>query len=131
MVKPIHDSSYLFHFGLTNPLNHFILYSDHMYVVISQVLSIYSNQFRDLLYPFALSHWLFNLVLNLCSLSLYTIQVCSSYRISCSTLSKLVSLLNVLSSKSPKLTKGMNALSISPFLVIDDNTFKAYIRFDK
>jgi len=25
----------------------------------------------------------------------------------------------------------MNALSISPFLVIDDNTFKAYIRFDK
>jgi hypothetical protein len=37
----------------------------------------------------------------------------------------------VLLSKSPKLTKGMNALSISPFLVIDDNTFKAYIRFDK
>jgi hypothetical protein len=30
-----------------------------------------------ILYPFALSHWLFNLVLNLCSLSLYTIQVCS------------------------------------------------------
>jgi hypothetical protein len=25
----------------------------------------------------------------------------------------------------------MNALSISPFLVIDDNTFKAYIRFDE
>jgi hypothetical protein len=25
----------------------------------------------------------------------------------------------------------MNALSISPFLVIDDNTFKAYIGFDK
>jgi hypothetical protein len=47
MVKPIHDSSYLIHFGLTNPLNHFILYSDHMYVVISQVLSIYSNQYRD------------------------------------------------------------------------------------
>jgi hypothetical protein len=22
MVKPIHDSSYLIHFGLTNPLNH-------------------------------------------------------------------------------------------------------------
>jgi hypothetical protein len=37
----------------------------------------------------------------------------------------------VLLSKSLKLTKGMNALSISPFLVIDDNTFKAYIRFDK
>jgi hypothetical protein len=32
--------------------------------------------------------------------------------------------------KSPKLTKGMNVLSVSPFLV-DDNTFKAYIRFDK
>jgi hypothetical protein len=46
MVKPIHDSSYLIHFGLANPLNHFILYSDHMYVVISQVLSIYSNQYR-------------------------------------------------------------------------------------
>jgi hypothetical protein len=25
----------------------------------------------------------------------------------------------------------MNVLSISPFLVIDDNTFKAYIGFDK
>jgi hypothetical protein len=25
----------------------------------------------------------------------------------------------------------MNALSISPFLVIDGNTFKAYIGFDK
>jgi hypothetical protein len=47
MVKPIHDSSYLIHFGLTYPLNHFILYSDHIYVVISQVLSIYSNQYRD------------------------------------------------------------------------------------
>jgi hypothetical protein len=68
MVKPIHDSLYLIHFGLTNPLNHFILYSDHMYVVISQVLSIYSNQYRDHIIPFALSHWLFNLVLNLCSL---------------------------------------------------------------
>jgi hypothetical protein len=28
MVKPIHDSSYIIHFGLTNPLNHFNLYSD-------------------------------------------------------------------------------------------------------
>jgi hypothetical protein len=37
----------------------------------------------------------------------------------------------VLLSKSPKLTKGMNALSISTFLVIDDNTFKAYMGFDK
>jgi hypothetical protein len=47
MVKPIHDSSYLIHFGLTYHLNHFILYDDHMYAVISQVLSIYSNQYRD------------------------------------------------------------------------------------
>ena len=47
MVKPIHDSSYLIHFGLINLLNHFILYLDHMYVVISQVLFIYSNQYRD------------------------------------------------------------------------------------
>ena len=69
MVKPIHDSSYLIHFGLTSPLNHFILYSDHMYVVISQVLSIYiQTNTETILYPFALSHWLFNLVLNLCSL---------------------------------------------------------------
>jgi hypothetical protein len=37
----------------------------------------------------------------------------------------------MLLSKLPKLTKGMNALSISPFLVIDDNIFKAYIVFDK
>jgi hypothetical protein len=34
MVKSIHDSSYLIHFGLTNPLNHFNLYYDHMYVLI-------------------------------------------------------------------------------------------------
>jgi hypothetical protein len=69
MVKPIHDSSYLIHFGLTNPLNHFILYYDHMYVVISKVLSIYiQTNTETILYPFALSHWLFNLVLNLCSL---------------------------------------------------------------
>jgi hypothetical protein len=47
MVKPIHDSSYLIHFGLANPLNHFILYHDHMFVVISEVLSIYLNQYRD------------------------------------------------------------------------------------
>jgi hypothetical protein len=47
MVKSIRDSSYLIHFSLTNPLNHSILYYDHMYVVISQVLSIYSNQYRD------------------------------------------------------------------------------------
>jgi hypothetical protein len=31
MVKPIHDSSYLIHFGLTNPLNHFNLYYDQIY----------------------------------------------------------------------------------------------------
>jgi hypothetical protein len=40
MVKPIYDSLYLIHFGLTNPINHFVLYSDHMFVVIYQVLSI-------------------------------------------------------------------------------------------
>jgi hypothetical protein len=69
MVKPVHDSSYLIHFGLTNPLNHFNLYSDHIYAVISQVLSIYiQTNTETILYPFALSHWLFNLVLNLCSL---------------------------------------------------------------
>jgi hypothetical protein len=69
MVKPIHDSSYIIHFGLTNPLNHFNLYFDHIYVVISQVLSIYiQTNTETILYPFALSHWLFNLVLNLCSL---------------------------------------------------------------
>jgi hypothetical protein len=69
MVKPIHDSSYLIHFVLTNPLNHFNLYSDHIYEVIPQVLSIYiQTNIETILYPFALSHWLFNLVLNLCSL---------------------------------------------------------------
>jgi hypothetical protein len=30
-ILPFHDSSYLIHFGLTNPLNHFNLYSDHIY----------------------------------------------------------------------------------------------------
>jgi hypothetical protein len=30
-----------------------------------------------------------------------------------------------------KTHKRDDALPISPFLVIDDNTFKAYIRFDK
>jgi hypothetical protein len=54
---------------ITNPLNHFILCSDHMYVGISQVLSIYiQTNTETILYPFALSHWLFDLVLNLCSL---------------------------------------------------------------
>jgi hypothetical protein len=47
---------------------------------------------------------------------LYTIQICSSYWISCSTLNKLVRPLNVLLSKSPKPTKGTNALSISQCL---------------
>jgi hypothetical protein len=66
MVKPIHDSSYLIHFGLINHFNHFNLYSDHM---ISQVLSIYiQTNTETILYLFALSHWLFNLVLKLCSL---------------------------------------------------------------
>jgi hypothetical protein len=68
MVKTIHDSSYLIHFGLTNPLNHFILYSDHMLVVISQYCPYIQTNIEIIFYPFALSHWLFNLVLNLCSL---------------------------------------------------------------
>jgi len=33
-----------------------------------------------------------------------------------------------LSFNSPKPTKGLDALTISPFLVIDDNTIKAYKR---
>jgi hypothetical protein len=33
MVKPIHDSSYFIHFSLTNPLNHFNLYYDHIYAL--------------------------------------------------------------------------------------------------
>jgi hypothetical protein len=41
----------------------------NIYVVISQVLSIYiQTNTETILYPFALSHWLFNLVLNLFSL---------------------------------------------------------------
>jgi hypothetical protein len=34
----------------------------------------------------------------------------------------------MLSFNSQKPTKGLDALSISPFLVIDDNTIKAYKR---
>jgi hypothetical protein len=115
MVKSIHDSSYLIHFGLTNPFNHFNLYSDHMYVVISRVLSIYI--FKPIQRPYYIHlHCLIG-YLTLCWIfvhwSLYTIQVCSSYWIFCSTLSKLVRPLNVLLSKSPKLTNGMNALSLT------------------
>jgi hypothetical protein len=39
MVKLIHDSSYLIHFGLTNPLNHFNLYESAFIPFVS---------FRDL-----------------------------------------------------------------------------------
>jgi hypothetical protein len=46
----------------------------------------------------------------------------------CSTLSKLVRPLMVLSFNSPKPTKWLDALTIFPFLVIDDNTIKAYKR---
>jgi hypothetical protein len=119
MVKSIHDFSYLIHFGLTNPLNHFNLYSDHMYVVISQVLSIYMFKPIQRSYYIHL-HCLIG-YLTLCWIfvhwSLYTIQVCSSYWISCSTLSKLVRPLNVLLPKSPKLTKRMNALSLDRWLL--------------
>jgi hypothetical protein len=71
MVKPIHDSSYLIHFGLTNPLNHFILYSDHMYVGFLRSCPYIQTNIEIILYPFVLSHWLFNLVLNLCSLIIH------------------------------------------------------------
>ena len=43
-----------------------------------------------------------------------------------SILSKWVSPLITLSFNHPKPTKGLDALSISPFLVIDDNLIKAY-----
>jgi hypothetical protein len=39
------------------------------------------------------------------------------FQVSCSTLSKLISPLSVLLSKSPKPTKGMNALSVFLFLL--------------
>jgi hypothetical protein len=48
MVKPIHNSSYLIHFGLTNPLNHFnsiliiFMHSDFLGLI-------------HILYPFVLS----------------------------------------------------------------------------
>jgi hypothetical protein len=45
-----------------------------------------------------------------------------------STLSKLVKPLIVLSFNSPKPNKGLDALIISPSLMIDDNTIKAYKR---
>ena len=45
-----------------------------------------------------------------------------------SPLSKLVRPLMVLSFNSPKHTKGLDALTISSFLMIDDNTIKAYKR---
>jgi hypothetical protein len=48
--------------------------------------------------------------------------------ISYSTLSKLVRPLMVLSFNSPKPTKGLDALAIFLFLVIDGNTIKAYKR---
>ena len=48
--------------------------------------------------------------------------------ISYSTLSKLVRPLIILSFNSPKPTKGLDALAISLFLMIDDNTIKAYKR---
>ena len=42
--------------------------------------------------------------------------------ISCKQVSSLI----VLSINTPKPTRGLDALSISPFLVIDDNPIKAY-----
>ena len=44
--------------------------------------------------------------------------------ISCKQVSPLI----VLSINTPKPTKGLDALSISPFLVIDDKPIKAYTK---
>ena len=66
-------------------------------------------------------------------LNLYTLLIPQSTSI-CNklnflfTLSKLVRPLMMLSFNSPKPTKGLDALIISLFLVIDDNTIKAYKR---
>jgi hypothetical protein len=46
--------------------------------------------------------------------------------ISCPALSKWVRPLITLSFNQPKPTKGLDALSISPFFMIDDNLIKAY-----
>jgi hypothetical protein len=115
MVNPIHDSSYLIHFGLTNPLNHltsiliifmqwFLRYCPFILKPIQRPYCIHLHcliGYLTLCWTFV--HW-----------SLYIIQVCSSYWISYSILDKLIRPLNVLLSKSPKLSKRMNALSISP-----------------
>ena len=55
-------------------------------------------------------------------------QVYAIDSIFCSPLSKLVRPLMVLSFNSPKPTKGLDVLTISPFLMIDDNTIKSYKR---
>ena len=65
-------------------------------------------------------------------LNLYTLlipqftSVCN--KLNFQTLSKLIRPLIVLSFNLPKPTKGLDALTISLFLVIDDNTTKAYKR---
>jgi hypothetical protein len=60
--------------------------------------------------------------------SFHNPQVYAINSISCSTLSKLVRPLIMLSFNSLKPTKWLDALSISLFLVIDDNIIKAYKR---
>ena len=59
--------------------------------------------------------------------SLHNPQVYAITSISYSTLSKLVRPLIMLSFNSSKPTKGLDVLTISPFLVIDDNTIKGLI----
>jgi hypothetical protein len=60
--------------------------------------------------------------------SFHNPQVYAINTISYSTLSKLIRSLVMLSFNSPKPTKGLDALIISPFLVSGDNTIKAYKR---
>jgi hypothetical protein len=156
MVKPIHDSLYHVHFGLTHPIIHFIFIAwSYQCIVIFQIFVHTSKPCRDhiisivycLFYHMTFAWHFFTYALLIHSsieyhqvwlpcwtfvyYSLYNIQVYSIYSISCSTLSKLVSHLIVLSFNSPKHSKGIDELTISPFLVIDDNTFKLYKRFIK
>jgi hypothetical protein len=70
----------------------------------------------------------FAFLLNHMHFSFHNPQVYAINSIFCSTLSKLVRSLMVLSFNSPKPTKWLDALTIFSFLVIDDNTIKAYNR---
>ena len=92
-----------FHIVYENPTINKPLHEFHLYCCLMLELDcLYNNT----------SFWL--------SLSTYEI----TYYLS--TLSKRVSPLITLSFNHPKPTKGLDALSISPFLLIDDNLIKAY-----